>query len=72
MFVIFFFHCYFQYQQWIDDERIYLLKRIEKLEHDNHQLLELYQTYQIENEKSIQSIMNLILKILLTQQVKYP
>jgi adenylate kinase family enzyme len=63
---------YLQYQQWIDDERIYLLRRIEKLEHENHQLLELYQTYQIQNEKSIQSITNLILKILLTQQVKYP
>lgn len=53
------------YQQWIDDERIYLLKRIEKLENDNRELHQIYQTY----EKSLQSITNLIIKILLIQQV---
>jgi hypothetical protein len=53
------------YYQWINDERSYLLKRIEKLENENHQFREIFQT----NEKSIRSITNLIIKILLTQQV---
>jgi len=55
------------YQRWIDDERFYLLKRIEKLENENHQFYEIYQTY----EKSLQSITNLIIKILLIQQVNF-
>lgn len=61
----------FQYQQWMTDERIHLNKRIEILENENHQLYELYFTYQIQNEKSITAIINLILQILSTQQVTF-
>lgn len=62
---------FFQYQEWIHDERTHLHKRIELLENENHQLYELYFTYQIENEKSITAIINLILQILSTQQVTF-
>ncbi|CAF1261920.1 unnamed protein product [Adineta steineri] len=57
-----------RYQQWINDEQNFLLKRIENLENENHQLLEIYLTYQIQNETCIRSITDLIMKILLTQQ----
>lgn len=59
----------FQYQQWINNERIHLHKRIEMLENENHQLSDLYFTYQVQNEKSLAAIINLILQILSTQQV---
>ncbi|CAF3318309.1 unnamed protein product, partial [Rotaria sp. Silwood2] len=52
------------------NEKTYLLKRIEKLENDNCQLREIYQTYQMQNEKCIRSITDLIIKVLLTQQVR--
>ncbi|CAF3706813.1 unnamed protein product [Rotaria sp. Silwood1] len=57
-----------RHEYWISNEQIYLLKRIEKLENDNLQLREIYQTYHIQNEKCIRSITDLIIKILLTQQ----
>ncbi|CAF1284805.1 unnamed protein product [Rotaria sordida] len=57
-----------RHEHWIMNEQIYLLKRIEKLENENCQLREIYQTYQIQNEKCIRSITDLIIKILLTQQ----
>ena len=60
---------FFQYQQWINNERIHLHKRIEMLENENHQLSDLYFTYQVQNEKSLAAIINLILQILSTQQV---
>lgn len=59
----------FQYQQWINNERTHLRKRIEILENENHQLSDLYFTYQVQNEKSLAAIINLILQILSTQQV---
>jgi len=62
---------YFKYQQWINDEQTYLLKRIEKLENENQQLHQMYQTYQMQNETCIRSITDLIMKIILTQQVNY-
>ncbi|CAF4125029.1 unnamed protein product [Rotaria sp. Silwood2] len=55
-------------ENWIINEKTYLLKRIEKLENDNCQLREIYQTYQMQNEKCIRSITDLIIKVLLTQQ----
>ena len=60
---------YFKYQQWTNNEQTYLLKRIEKLENENRQLHQLFQTYQMQNETCIRSITDLIMKIILTQQV---
>ena len=60
---------YLQYQQWIADERIYFLNRIEKLEQENAQLHQLYQSYQLENSHSIRSIIDLIVQILSRQEV---
>lgn len=59
----------FQCQQWLADEQIYLLKRIEQLEEENHRLRENYQTYQNHNEKCLESISDLIVKTVLTQEV---
>ncbi|CAF3419610.1 unnamed protein product [Rotaria socialis] len=57
-----------RYEHWINDEQIYLMQRIEKLENENQYLRETYQTYQIQNEKCIQSITNLIIKMLSNQK----
>ena len=67
MFVFFLFKC----QRWIADEQIYLLKRIEQLEIENHRLNENYQLYQRQNEKCLQSVTDLIIKTLFTQEVRY-
>jgi hypothetical protein len=58
-------------QRWIADEQIYLLKRIEHLESENHRLHENYQIYQRQNEKCLQSVTDLIIKTLFTQEVRY-
>ncbi|CAF4741806.1 unnamed protein product [Rotaria sp. Silwood1] len=55
-------------QQWIADEQIYLLKRIQQLEDENHRLHENYQTYQKQSEKCIESVTDLIIKTLFTQE----
>jgi hypothetical protein len=60
----------FKCQQWIADEQIYLLKRIEQLEYENHRLHDNYQTYQRQSEKCIQSVTDLIIKTLFTQEVR--
>ncbi|CAM4802983.1 unnamed protein product [Rotaria magnacalcarata] len=57
-----------RYEYWINGEQIYLIQRIEKLENENQYLHETYQTYQIQNEKCIQSITNLIIKVLSNQK----
>ena len=70
---VFFFcilHC-FKYEQWIGNEQIYLLKHIEELENENRQLREIYQTYQIQNEKCIRSIIDLVIKIILIHKVNF-
>lgn len=59
----------FQYEHWINDEQIYLIQRIEKLENENRYLHETYQAYQIQNEKCIQSITNLLIKVLSNHKV---
>lgn len=61
----------FKCQRWISDEQIYLLKRIEQLEIENQRLHENYQIYQRQSEKCIQSITDLIIKTLFTQEVRY-
>jgi hypothetical protein len=58
-------------QRWVGDEQIYLLKRIEQLENENRQLHENYRTYQKQSEKCIESVTNLIIKTLVTQEVRY-
>ncbi|UJR31908.1 hypothetical protein I4U23_019382 [Adineta vaga] len=55
-------------QRWIGDEQIYLLKRIEQLENENRQLHVNYQNYQIKSEKCLQSVTDLIIKLLFTQE----
>ncbi|CAF0935566.1 unnamed protein product, partial [Adineta ricciae] len=57
-----------RYERWIHDEQTYLNKRIEYLENENHQLHELYISYQMQNETCMRSMTDLIMKILLTQQ----
>ncbi|CAF0766547.1 unnamed protein product [Adineta steineri] len=55
-------------QRWIGDEQTYLLKRIEQLENENRQLHDNHRTYQIKSEKCIESVTDLIVKILFTQE----
>ncbi|CAF2565785.1 unnamed protein product [Rotaria sp. Silwood2] len=55
-------------QQWIADEQIYLLKRIQHLEDENRRLNENYQAYQKQSEKCIGSVTDLIIKTLFTQE----
>ncbi|CAF0878583.1 unnamed protein product [Adineta ricciae] len=57
-----------KYQRWIGDEQIYLLKRIEQLETENRQLHLNYRTYQLKSEKCLQSVTDLIIKLLFTQE----
>ncbi|UJR14810.1 hypothetical protein I4U23_001797 [Adineta vaga] len=57
-----------RYERWINNEQIYLTKRIEHLENENRQLHELHLTYQMQNETCMRSITDLIMKILLVQQ----
>jgi hypothetical protein len=61
----------FQCQRWIGDEQVYLLKRIDQLENENRQLQEKYRTYQLQSEKCIGSVTDLIIKTLVTQEVRY-
>jgi len=58
-------------QQWIADEQIYLLRRIEQLENENRQLHDNFRTYQKQSEKCIESVTDLIIKTLFTQEVRY-
>ncbi|CAF4760594.1 unnamed protein product [Rotaria socialis] len=58
-------------QRWITDEQVYLLRRIEQLEDENHRLHENYQAYQKQSEKCIGSVTDLIIKALFTQEVRY-
>lgn len=60
----------FQCQRWVGDEQLYLLRRIEALESENRQLHANYRTYQLKSEKCIQSITDLITKLLFTQEVQ--
>ncbi|CAF3310938.1 unnamed protein product [Rotaria socialis] len=55
-------------QRWITDEQVYLLRRIEQLEDENHRLHENYQAYQKQSEKCIGSVTDLIIKALFTQE----
>lgn len=65
----FFYILFFKCQQWLGDEQIYLLKRIEQLETENRQLHLNYRTYQVKSEKCLQSVTDLIMKLLFTQEV---
>jgi hypothetical protein len=68
------YRCFFlriKCQQWIADEQIYLLNRIEQLEKENRQLHDNYRTYQKQSEKCIQSVTDLIIKTLFTQEVRH-
>jgi hypothetical protein len=68
---MFFFLVLLQCQRWIGDEQVYLLNRIEQLENENYRLHENYRTYQNQSEKCLQSITDLIIKTLFTQEVRY-
>ncbi len=59
-----------QCQRWIADEQIYLLRRIEQLEEENRRLHENYRTYQRQSEKCLESVTDLIIKTLFTQEVR--
>jgi hypothetical protein len=61
----------FKCQRWIADEQVYLLNRIEQLENENHRLNEIHQNYQRQSEKCLQSVTDLIIKTLFTQEVRY-
>lgn len=66
-----FFLLLFKCQRWITDEQVYLLRRIEQLENENHRLHDNYQIYQRQSEKCLQSVTDLIIKTLFTQEVRY-
>ena len=61
----------FQCQHWIHEEQIYLLKRIELLQNENDRLNQTHRTYQRQSEKCLESVTDLIIKTLFTQEVRY-
>lgn len=61
----------FQCQRWINEEQLYLLRRIEQLQSENERLHETHRTYQRQSEKCLESVTDLIIKTLFTQEVRY-
>ncbi|CAF0923671.1 unnamed protein product [Didymodactylos carnosus] len=55
-------------QQWVCDEKVHLLRRIEELETKNYHLSQDYHSYQAQCDKCIQAITDLIMKAIGMQE----